>query len=147
MLFSEKQWELQRELCVEDIFTGDTWAFLSVSRVLVTEKPLWLERSLFTIMHIEYCFAKWREKIHLLFSIGHPALMFTHGHAVSCDADYKDTHIISDRKQMSQSWNQKQTACPSPSMIPAATPPPPISRVPVFLCSGKSRCEVTVAYA
>lgn len=128
-------------------FTGGTLTHLSVSRVLITKKSLWLERSPFTVMHIEYCFSEMGNK-NLSPLLCWTSLMCTHSQAVICSADYKDTHTLSP---IGNRWvkveTRKQTACPSPSIIPATTPSSPISQHQLFLCASKSCWEGAVAYA
>lgn len=103
-------------------------------------------------------------KIHLLCTAGHPASVWAHSQAVSTGTVYKDACIISERKwirfsQVSHCWKDEHTAYPSPSMVPAAASPQPLTnctpsllkqvplRVSCCICIGRSTFEPTFMVA
>lgn len=65
-------------------------------------------------------------KIHLHCTAGHPVSVCAHSQPVSTVAIYTDTCIISEGNgwlfsQVARCWKEEHAACPSPSMVPAAT--------------------------
>lgn len=130
---------------------------------LAADKPLQLERSLPYCRVYGALFCETR-KIHLLCTAGHPASVWAHSQAVSTGTVYKDACIISERKwirfsQVSHCWKDEHTAYPSPSMVPAAASPQPLTnctpsllkqvplRVSCCICIGRSTFEPTFMVA